>query len=108
VIWGDLTGASAIILRKTSYQHTKGPLCAEQAFQRAIAANPVKRRINAPAASEVVAVSVEHVRMTFFRLCADASHEARRVAFARELSLQRREYPQAEDFDGTRWIWRRP
>lgn len=72
----------------------------EQAFDSAIAANLVTRR-------GVVAVAVERVRLEFWRLCADASHEARRVAWARELSLLRREYPRDEDFDGTRWIWRR-
>lgn len=80
----------------------------EEAFEAAIAANPVKRRVNAAGAQEVVAVDVESVRECFFRLCGEASHEVKRVAFARELMLQRREYlQQQDDRTGMRWIWKR-
>lgn len=83
----------------------------DQAFDNAIIANPVKRRINAPAnveAPEVIAVNVEHVRVEFFRVCDEESYDAKRVAFKRELRNLFKEYPQEEDADaaGTRWIWK--
>lgn len=81
----------------------------DQAFNNAIIANSVRRRLCAPPnvePAEVVAVKVNHVREEFFRICGEETKDAKRVAFNRELAKLFREYPQEEDQTGTRWIWK--
>lgn len=87
----------------------------EQAFGAAIMDHPVKRRLRSPThlmAPEVNAVEVEHVRTEFYNVCTIEGEDARtiaaakRSAFNRELAALFKEYPQEEDAQGIRWIWK--
>ena len=87
----------------------------EQAFGAAIMDHPVKRRLRSPThlmAPEVNAVEVEHVRTEFYCVCMIEGEDARTVAaakrsaFNRELAALFKEYPQEEDAQGVRWIWK--